>query len=158
MNIFSLSDNYLFSQSVSSVAQSCPTLCDPMDCSTPGLPVHHQLPGFTQTHVNWVSDAIQPSQPKLFNMWLINTKLTNRNNCHHAYAWEMIRWKPAYRIRTAKVLFMKYLVTWETGYALTLIILHIYTYIEQAPGVGDGQGSWRAAVHGITKSWAWLSN
>ena len=44
-----------------SVAQSCPTLWDPMDCSTPGLPVHHQLPGFTQTHVHWVSDAIQPS-------------------------------------------------------------------------------------------------
>ena len=47
----------------SSVAQSCPTLCDPMDCSTPGLPVHHQLPEFTQTHVHWVGDAIQPSHP-----------------------------------------------------------------------------------------------
>ena len=45
----------------SSVTQSCPTLCDPMNCSTPGLPVHHQLPEFTQTHVHWVSDAIQPS-------------------------------------------------------------------------------------------------
>ena len=45
----------------SSVAQSCLTLCDPMDCSTPGLPVHHQLPEFTQTHVHRVSDAIQPS-------------------------------------------------------------------------------------------------
>ena len=43
--------------------QWCPTLCDPMDCSMPGLPVHHQLPEFTQTHVHWVSDAIQPSQP-----------------------------------------------------------------------------------------------
>ena len=47
----------------SSVAQSCPTLCDPMNCSTPGLPVHHQLPEFTQTHVHRVSDAIQPSHP-----------------------------------------------------------------------------------------------
>ena len=47
----------------SSVAQSCPTLCDPMDCSMPGLPVHHQLPEFTQTHVHWVSDAIQLSHP-----------------------------------------------------------------------------------------------
>ena len=45
----------------SSVAQSCPSLCDPMDCSTPGLPVHCQLPEFTQTHVHWGSDAIQPS-------------------------------------------------------------------------------------------------
>ena len=47
----------------SSVAQSCPTLCDPMNCSTPGLPVHHQLPEFTQTHVLQVSDATQPSHP-----------------------------------------------------------------------------------------------
>ena len=47
----------------SSDAQSCPNLCDPMDWSTPGLPVHHQLPEFTQTHVHWVSDAIQPSHP-----------------------------------------------------------------------------------------------
>ena len=47
----------------SSVAQSCPTLCDPMNHSTPGLPVHHQLPEFTHTHVHRVSDAIQPSHP-----------------------------------------------------------------------------------------------
>ena len=47
----------------SSVAQSCPTLCDPMNRSTPGLPVHHKLPEFTQTHAHWVSDAIQPSHP-----------------------------------------------------------------------------------------------
>ena len=46
-----------------SVAQLCPTLCDLMNCSMPGLPVHHQLPEFTQTHVHWVSDAIQPSHP-----------------------------------------------------------------------------------------------
>ena len=44
-----------------SVAQLCPTLCDPTDCSTPGLPVLHHLPEFAQTHVYWVSDAIQPS-------------------------------------------------------------------------------------------------
>ena len=47
----------------SSVAQSCPTLCDPMNHSTPGLPVHHHLPEFTQTHVHRVRDAIQPSHP-----------------------------------------------------------------------------------------------
>ena len=50
----------------SSVAQSCLTLCDPMNLSTPGLPVHHQLPEFTQTHVHRVSDAIQPSHPLSF--------------------------------------------------------------------------------------------
>ena len=47
----------------SSVAQACPTLCNPMNRSMPGLPVHHQIPEFTQTHVHRVSDAIQPSQP-----------------------------------------------------------------------------------------------
>ena len=58
----------------SSVTQSCPTLCDHKDCSTPGLPVHHQLPEFTQTHVHWVGDAIQPSHslsspsPHTFNL------------------------------------------------------------------------------------------
>ena len=44
-----------------SVAQSCPTLCDPTDCSTPGFPVLHFLPEFAQTHVHWISDATQPS-------------------------------------------------------------------------------------------------
>ena len=47
----------------SSVAQSCPTLWDPMNHSTPGLPIHHQLPEFTQTHAHWVGDTIQPSRP-----------------------------------------------------------------------------------------------
>ena len=47
----------------SSVAQSWPTLCNPMDCSMPGLPVHHQLSEFTQTHAHWISNAIQPSHP-----------------------------------------------------------------------------------------------
>ena len=57
-----------------SVAQSCPTLCDPMNHITPGLPVHHQLPESTQTHVHWVGDAIQPSHtllspsPPAFNL------------------------------------------------------------------------------------------
>ena len=50
-------------QAFSSVTQLCSTLCDPMDHSTPGLPVHQQLPEFTQTHVHWVGDAIQPSHP-----------------------------------------------------------------------------------------------
>ena len=47
----------------SSVAQLCPTLCDPMNCSMPGLAVHHQLPKFTQTYVHCVGDAIQPPHP-----------------------------------------------------------------------------------------------
>ena len=56
---------WLDSVQFSSVVQLCPTLCDPMNCSMPGLPVHHQLPEFTQTHVHWVSDAIQLSHPLL---------------------------------------------------------------------------------------------
>ena len=52
-----------YSVQFSLVTQSCPTLCDPMDCSTPGLPVHHQLPEPTQTHVHRVGDAIQPCHP-----------------------------------------------------------------------------------------------
>ena len=51
------------SDEIRSVAQSCPTLCDPMNCSTPGLPVQHRLPEFTQTHIHRVGDAIQPSHP-----------------------------------------------------------------------------------------------
>ena len=54
---------HIYSVHFSSVTQLCPTLCDPMNRSTPGLPVHHQLPEFTQTHVHRVSDAIQPSHP-----------------------------------------------------------------------------------------------
>ena len=54
---------YFFIFQFSSVAQLCPTLCDPMDCSIPGLHVHHQLPELAQTHVHWVGDAIQPSHP-----------------------------------------------------------------------------------------------
>ena len=56
-------NSIIFSVQFSSVAQSGLTLCDPMNCSTPGLPVHHQLPEFTQTHVHRVGDAIQPSHP-----------------------------------------------------------------------------------------------
>ena len=54
---------YIMNNAISEVAQSCPTLCYPMNHSTPGLPVHHQLPEFTQTYVHRVSDAIQPSHP-----------------------------------------------------------------------------------------------
>ena len=63
----------------SSVTLSCPTLCDPMDCSTPGLPLHHQLPEFTQTHVHGVSDAIQPSHPLSFPLLLLSSILPSND-------------------------------------------------------------------------------
>ena len=66
--LFSIFDKLIihppvFSQLVSSVTQSSLTLCNLMDCSMPGFPVHHQLPELTQTHVHWVTHAIQPSHP-----------------------------------------------------------------------------------------------
>ena len=61
--LFAWGGLYMVISSVNSVAQSCPTLCDPMNHSTPGLPVHHQLPEFTQTHIHRVSYAVQPSHP-----------------------------------------------------------------------------------------------
>ena len=60
----SSSNSSVFSQ-FSSVAKSCPSLCNPMDCSMPGFPVHYQLPELAQTHVHWVNDAIQLSHPLL---------------------------------------------------------------------------------------------
>ena len=57
------SSQYFLPHQFSLVAQSCPTLCDSMNRSTPGLPVHHQLPEFTQIHVHQIGDAIQPSHP-----------------------------------------------------------------------------------------------
>ena len=65
-NIFLVKNTVLELVHFSSVAQSCPTLCDPMACSTPGFPVHHQLPELTQTHVHWVGNAIPPSHPLSF--------------------------------------------------------------------------------------------
>ena len=63
VNIYFIHSMSYNSVQFSSVAQSCLTLCEPMSCSTPGLPVNHQLPEFIQTLVHWVSDAIQPSHP-----------------------------------------------------------------------------------------------
>ena len=61
-----LASSHIFSSvQFSSGTQSCPTPCDPMDCSRPGLPVHHQLPELTQTHIQWVGDAVQPLHPLL---------------------------------------------------------------------------------------------
>ena len=65
LNVCKWGEQPLFSVQISSVSQACPALCNPMDCSTPGLLIHHQLPKFTHTHVHWVSDAVQPSHPLL---------------------------------------------------------------------------------------------
>ena len=67
-DMVSISKTHFFS----SVAQSCLTLCDPMDCSTSGFPVHHQLLELAQTHVHWVSDVIQPSHPVIPFLFLLS--------------------------------------------------------------------------------------
>ena len=72
----------------SSVAQSCLTLCDPMDSRTPGLPVHHQLPELTQTHVHRVGDAIQTSHPLLSP----SPPDFNLSQHHSLFQWVSIRW------------------------------------------------------------------
>ena len=68
-----------------SVAQSCPTLCDPMDCSRPGFPVHHQLPELAQTHVHWVSDTIEESY--------YLQKLVCRCSCYKILIVSLVCWK-----------------------------------------------------------------
>ena len=70
----------------SSVAQSCPILCDSIDCSMPGLPIHHQLLEFTQTHAHWVNDAIQPSHP------LLSPSPPTLNLSHHQGLLKWVRW------------------------------------------------------------------
>ena len=93
----------------SSVAQWCPTLCDPMDCSMPGLPVYHQLPELAQTHVHWVGDAIQPSYPLLspLEAWvesLASGQATRRKQpCPSTENWikDLLSMAPPFRTRTS---------------------------------------------------------
>ena len=74
---------FLFSFSSVQFTQSCLTLCDPMNRSMPDLPVHHKLPEFTQTHVHWVSDAIQPPHP----LWSPSPPVPNPSQHRQLFAW-----------------------------------------------------------------------
>ena len=121
-NIEALLSKYFYSELVkiynlsvqfSSVAQSCPTLCDPMDYSMPGFPVHHQLLELTQTHVNHVGDAIQPSHPlsfpspPVFNLsqhqslfqWVSSSyqvaKVLEFQLQHQSFQWLYRNWSPS---------------------------------------------------------------
>ena len=123
----------------SSVAQSCPTLCDPMNHSTPGLPVHHQLLEFTQTHVHRVGDDIQPSHPLV---------------------WALIPlWGPHPQDLTQTWLPPKGSTSCNTGDVGSV------PGSGRSPGEGSGnplqysclenpmdRGAWRATVHGVAKS------
>ena len=77
----------------SSVAQLCPILCNSIDCSMPGLPIHHQLLEFTQTHAHWVDDAIQPSHP------LLSPSPPTLNLSHHQ---GLLKWVRCFSIRPSK--------------------------------------------------------
>ena len=81
-----------------SVAQSCPTLCDPMDCSTPDFPVHHQLPELAQTHVHWVSGAIQPTHLILCHPLLLLPSIFPSIRVFYNESALLIRWPKCWSI------------------------------------------------------------
>ena len=125
----------------SSVAQSCPTICDLMNRSMPGLPVHHQLPEFTQTHMHWVGDAIQPSHP------LSSPTPPAPNPSQHQ---GLFQWVNSLH-EVAKVLeFQPQHQSFQWTPRADLLQLAWRTpWTEMSGG---------ATVYGIAKSWTWLSD
>ena len=108
----------------SSVTQSCPTLCNPMTCSTPGLPVHHQLPESTQSHVHWVSDAIQPSHPLSSPSPPAFTLSQNQG---------LFKWQYAKGLTILSVLWLSWQVlcrrfTWSDWHLEIIILQHTYHF------------------------------
>ena len=94
-------DGIFSSVQFNSVSQPCPTLCDSMNCSMPGLPVHHQLPEFTQAHVHRVGDAIQPSHPLSSSLrmdWLdlLEVQGTFKSLLQYHSSKALILWCPAF--------------------------------------------------------------
>ena len=141
-------DNILFLQlSVfSSVAQSCLTLCDPVNCHTPGLPVHHQLLEFIQTHVHWVGDAIQPFHP------LSSPSPPSLNLSQHQ---GLFKWVSSLH-QVAKVLYFQLSIpglersSGEGNGVPSTVFL---------PGKSQGQRDLEGVtLHGVTKNWTWLSD
>ena len=116
----------------SSVAQSCPTLCDPMNHSTPGLPVHHQLPEFTQTHVHWVRDAIQLSHsllspsPPAFSLTQHQGLFKWVSSSHQvAKVLEFQLQKANYIL----ILYVSFLLEWASWHQMLIPISNSYTHL-----------------------------
>ena len=95
---------------LSSVTQSCPTLCDPMDCSMPGSPVYHQLTKLAQTHAHWVGDAIQPSYP------LLSPSPSAFNLSQHQDLFQFL----SLQEKNIFFLFLLLVSIWSGGYSLNL--------------------------------------
>ena len=160
----------------SSVAQSCLTLCDPMNCSMPGLPVHHQLPEFTQTHVHWVGDAIQPSHPlppipPSIRVLSNESALRMRWPKYWSFSFSII---PSKSI--LEFFYLLNTMSFPDGSdgkesACNAGDLGLIPGSGRSPGDGNGnplqfsclekpmdRGVWRAIILGVAKSWTWLSN
>ena len=126
---------------IRSVAQLCPTLCDPMNRSTPGLPVHHQLLEFAQTHVHRVSDAIQPSHP----LSSPSPPAPNPSQHQSLFQWVNSSHQVAKVTRVQSLDWVDPLERRMTTY--------LYFCLENSMD----RGAWCATVHGVAKSQTWLS-
>ena len=172
----------------SSVAQSCLTPCDPMGCSTPGFPAHHQLPELAQTHVHWVGDAIQssrplsPPSPPSLNLsqhqglfqWVGSLHQVAKvlELQHPSFRWTFIGCYPLGLTGLISLL-SKGL---SRVFSSTTIWKHQFFGAQPSFGVGNGnnsilnkiqysclenpmeRGAWWATAHGVTKSWTQLSD
>ena len=154
----------MYKYRLSSVTQSCPTLCDPMNCSTPGLPVHHQLPEFTQTHAHRVSDAFQLSHPLSSPSPASNPSqhqsLFQRVNSSHEVVKVLI--DNRYIWASQVVLVVKN----PPASAGDVRDMGLIPGLGRSPGGGHGnplqysclknlmdRGSWWATVHRVARSW-----
>ena len=121
-------DENVYTVQFSSVAQSCPTLCDPVDCNIPGFPVHHQLLKLAQTHVHWVGDTIQPSHP--LSLKSITVSIIFQSICHEVMGLDamilvfwMLSFKPTFLL--SSLMFIKRLFS-SSSLSAIRVVLSVY--------------------------------